>query len=102
MEGATALTWADILVIGNGMVGHRFVEAAIGLRGSAPVRIVVVGEERHRAYDRVHLSSLFDGADAAGLALEPLDLDRHPDVEYVLGDPVDALDVDARIATTAS
>ena len=47
-----------ILVIGNGMVGHRFVEAAVEL-GIGP--IVVVGEERRRAYDRVHLSAVFDG-----------------------------------------
>ena len=42
------------------MVGHRFVEAAVE-RGPRHRTVVVVGEERRRAYDRVHLSSVFDG-----------------------------------------
>ena len=32
-------------------------------------RLVLVAEERHPAYDRVHLSSLFDGATAEDLHL---------------------------------
>ena len=36
---------SSVLVVGNGMVGHRFVEAAVE-RGLDP--IVVVGEERRR------------------------------------------------------
>ena len=84
---------AGVLVVGNGMVGHRFVEAAVE-RGPRPAthRIVVVGEERRRAYDRVHLSSLFDGATRRrprARRRRPL---RPPGVELVLGDPV----VDAR------
>src|SRR5687768_4462443 len=79
------------------MVGHRFVAACIerGLHESH--RIVVVGEERRPAYDRVHLSSLFDGATP-----DDLSLGDQPGVELVLGDPVSAIDTGARTATTAS
>jgi Nitrite and sulphite reductase 4Fe-4S domain len=64
------MTHADVLVVGNGMVGHRFVEALVeGARAVAGRRVVVVGEERRRAYDRVHLSSVFDGVSEEELTL---------------------------------
>jgi nitrite reductase (NADH) large subunit len=94
--------WADIVVVGNGMVGHRFVEAAVERRLTRTRRLVVIGEERHRAYDRVHLSSLFDGVDAAGLALGEPDLYASEGIEAVLGDPVMGLDLAERIVTTES
>src|SRR5687768_3246141 len=91
-----------VLVIGNGMVGHRFVEEAVARGLHERGGIVVVGEERHRAYDRVHLSAVFDGRDVASLTLGDDDLYRQPGVELVLGDPVVELDVAARRAVTAS
>lgn len=93
---------ADVLVVGNGMVGHRFVEAALarGLGGSR--RLVVIGEERRRAYDRVHLSSVFDGVAEEEMCLGEPGLYAHDDVELVLGDPVVRLDTQGRTATTAA
>ena len=58
-----------LVVVGNGMVGHRFVEEAIALGVSNSYHIVVLGEERQAAYDRVHLSALFDGATQGDLQL---------------------------------
>ena len=55
-----------VVVIGNGMVGHRFVELAAAIPG---VAITVFGEEPRRAYDRVHLSEYFAGSSADDLAL---------------------------------
>ena len=57
-----------IVVVGNGMVGHRFVELAAAMPGLA---VTVFGEEPHPAYDRVHLSDYFTGAGAEDLALAP-------------------------------
>ncbi|MEO6629995.1 MAG: FAD-dependent oxidoreductase, partial [Aquihabitans sp.] len=91
-----------ILVIGNGMVGHRFVEEAVANGLAASRRLVVVGEERLRAYDRVHLSSLFDGLDANDLLLGDGAVYDHPGVELTLGDAVVALDPLGSTATTAS
>ena len=76
-----------MLVVGNGMVGHHIVERAVESGLTDTHRLVVVGEERRRAYDRVHLSSLFDGASPDDLALGD-DLYAHDAVELVLGDPV--------------
>ncbi|MEH6394705.1 nitrite reductase large subunit NirB [Pseudoalteromonas sp.] len=56
-----------ILVIGNGMVGHHFVEQ---MRGSDQhAQITVLCGEANLAYDRVYLSSVFNGKTAADLAL---------------------------------
>ncbi|MDX3773255.1 nitrite reductase large subunit NirB [Chromatiaceae bacterium AAb-1] len=56
-----------ILVIGNGMVGHHFVEQ---LRATAPAATITVlcGEPR-LAYDRVYLSSFFNDKTADELML---------------------------------
>ena len=93
---------STVLVVGNGMVGHRFVELALERGLGSTHRLVVVGEERRRAYDRVHLSSLFDGADAEDLALGDGTVYDDPAVELVLGDPVVELDCGARRAVLGS
>jgi nitrite reductase (NADH) large subunit len=92
----------SVLVVGNGMVGHRFVESFVELRPSTDHGVVVIGEEPRRAYDRVHLSSLFDGMSADELLLGRPELYEQPGVELVVSDPVTALDLASRIATTAS
>jgi nitrite reductase (NADH) large subunit len=48
----------SIVVIGNGMVGHKFLESIMG--AGQPFNITVINEEQHLAYDRVHLSSYFE------------------------------------------
>ena len=58
-----------VVVVGCGMVGHRFVELAAAMPG---VAITVFGEEPRTAYDRVHLSEYFAGASADDLALAAL------------------------------
>src|SRR3954468_11716573 len=53
-----------LVIVGNGMVGHRFLEF-LGERaaatGRAPFDVTVVGEEPRLAYDRVGLSGFFEG-----------------------------------------
>ena len=61
-----------------------------------------MGEERRRAYDRVHLSSVFDGATEVDLVLGEAGLYDTDGVDLVLGDPVVALDTQARTAVTAA
>ena len=58
-----------IVVVGNGMVGQRFVECAVQQGLHQTHRIVVIGEEHRVAYDRVRLSAYFDGSTADDLAL---------------------------------
>jgi len=58
----------QIVVIGHGMVGHKFLEALAetGLQGA---QVTVLCEEPRPAYDRVHLSSFFSGTTADELTL---------------------------------
>ena len=57
-----------IVVVGHGMVGHKFLEslAESGLTGA---EVTVLCEEPRPAYDRVHLSEFFSGKTAQDLSL---------------------------------
>ncbi|ALM91853.1 MULTISPECIES: nitrite reductase large subunit NirB [Alteromonas] len=70
-----------ILVVGNGMVGHHFVEQLH--QSSDNVDITVLCGESRLAYDRVHLSSYFSGASADDLALTTADVYRDWGVNVV-------------------
>jgi nitrite reductase (NADH) large subunit len=57
-----------IVVIGHGMVGHKFLEALAA--SEAPgLQVTVLCEEPRPAYDRVHLSEFFTGKSAEELSL---------------------------------
>lgn len=92
----------NVIVVGNGMVGHRFVESYVAASEGRAGSLTVIGEELRSAYDRVHLSSLFDGATPDDLALGSSDLYQHPGVELVLGDPVAAIERDTHRLTLCS
>ncbi|WP_412028094.1 nitrite reductase large subunit NirB [Deinococcus yunweiensis] len=49
-----------VIVIGNGMVGHRLIEQLRASADAHALDITVISEESRLAYDRVHLSSHFD------------------------------------------
>ncbi|WP_455921318.1 nitrite reductase large subunit NirB [Pseudomonas putida] len=59
----------QLIIVGNGMVGHHCVEQLIERGALAQFEVRVFGEERQRAYDRVHLSEYFGGKDAEALAM---------------------------------
>ncbi|MFP5393479.1 MAG: nitrite reductase large subunit NirB [Gammaproteobacteria bacterium] len=57
-----------IVVIGHGMVGHKFLESLAG--STTPgIEVTVLCEEPRPAYDRVHLSEFFAGKSADDLSL---------------------------------
>ena len=58
-----------VVVIGNGMVGHRFCERLAGFDVDRHFQIVTFCEERRPAYDRVNLSKYFEKRDAEHLKL---------------------------------
>ncbi len=86
----------ELVVVGNGMVGHRLVQALTERDTTGTWHVTVLGEETRPAYDRVALSSYVDGTTAEELTLPALGVDLH------LGDPAVAIDRDARTVTTAS
>jgi nitrite reductase (NADH) large subunit len=84
------------------MVGHRLVEALRARDTDGEWRIVVFGEETRPAYDRVALSSYFEGVSDAELSLVGEGLYADEAVELRLGERVVGVDRDARVVRTAS
>ncbi|KUP97155.1 nitrite reductase large subunit NirB [Thermobifida cellulosilytica] len=89
----------QLVVIGNGMVGHRLVEALCERDTGRTWAVTVLGEEPRPAYDRVALSSYFDGATEADLRLADLTGDGR--VVLCLGERATAVDRQARTVTTS-
>ena len=81
-----------IVVIGNGMVGHRFCEKLIELDAERRYRIVTFCEEPRAAYDRVGLTSFFAHRDAEKLMLARLDWYRGHGIELHIGDRAAKID----------
>jgi len=57
-----------IVVVGHGMVGHKFLES-LAEAGLQDAQVTVLCEEPRPAYDRVHLSAFFSGKTADDLSL---------------------------------
>jgi nitrite reductase (NADH) large subunit len=91
-----------VVVIGNGMVGHRFCEKLVEFDGHRTFRIVVFGEEPRPAYDRVNLTKYFEHRKAEKLALaEPGWYERNG-IELFVGDRVAAIDRERRVVRSAA
>ena len=58
----------NIVVLGHGMVGHKFLER-LALDNAPHLSVTVLCEEPRPAYDRVHLSEFFAGKRAEDLSL---------------------------------
>lgn len=90
----------QLVVVGHGMVGHRFVQAAIERGLTETYDITVLGEEPRPAYDRVALTSFFEvGAEA--LSYLPTGVYDDPRVTLRLQAEVTAMDPEARTVVLA-
>ena len=58
-----------LVIIGNGMVGHRYIEDLVEKSAIEDFDVTVFCEEPRVAYDRVHLSSYFSHHTADELSL---------------------------------
>ncbi|MDQ1725697.1 MAG: nitrite reductase large subunit, partial [Frankiaceae bacterium] len=91
-----------LVVVGNGMVGQRLVEALRERDTTRAWTVTVLGEEPRPAYDRVGLSSYFAGTSAEELTLVPGGFYDGDGLMLRLGDPVATIDRDQRLVTTRS
>ncbi|NBA98452.1 nitrite reductase large subunit NirB [Pseudomonas sp. R5(2019)] len=91
-----------LVIVGNGMVGHHCVEQLIERGALARYDVHVFGEERQRAYDRVHLSEYFSGSDAETLALGDAQLYANHGVKLHLDCAVLEIDRERREVVTAN
>ncbi|MDC0598286.1 nitrite reductase large subunit NirB [Gammaproteobacteria bacterium] len=99
---AQVQTKQRVVVIGNGMVGHQFIEYLLAHEQVDNYEIVTFSEEPRLAYDRVHLSAYFTGSSAADLALTDREYYRAKGVNFVLSDKVVDIDKSAKTITTES
>ncbi|MFI9361986.1 nitrite reductase large subunit NirB [Kitasatospora sp. NPDC053057] len=95
-------TVRDLVLVGHGMVGQRFLEAWSEQPAARGWRVTVLAEEPRPAYDRVHLSSLFSGSTPEDLALCPSGFLTEHGIDLRLGDPVSAIDRAAQLVRTRS
>jgi nitrite reductase (NADH) large subunit len=91
----------QLVVVGHGMVGHRFVESAISRGLTETYDITVLGEEPRPAYDRVALTSYFEVGDKA-LSFLPSGRYDDPRVTLRLGAEVVAVSPRQRIVTLST
>ena len=75
-----------IVVIGNGMVGHRFCEKLVEFDITKRFRIVTFCEESRAAYDRVGLTTFFAHRNAEKLMIARLDWYNEHGIQIHIGD----------------
>jgi nitrite reductase (NADH) large subunit len=90
----------DVVIVGGGPAAHRLADSLHARDEGRTLRVTVVGEELHRPYDRVALSTRLADA-ATDLTLEPTRMWEEGRIRLVTGQRVVAVDAAARTATTS-
>jgi nitrite reductase (NADH) large subunit len=88
-----------LLVVGNGMVGQRFLES---LPTDSPFDVTVLAEEPRPAYDRVQLSAFFSGKTADDLSLVSPAFFAESGIALKLNERAVGIDRDTRKVHTSS
>jgi nitrite reductase (NADH) large subunit len=88
-------------VIGNGMVGQRFLEQLTSRMSSDAIDVTVFCEEPRAAYDRVQLTSFFAGKSAIDLSVVPERFFEEKAITLRLNDPVISIDRDGKTVRSA-
>ncbi len=91
-----------VVVVGNGMVGHKFLEALSANAGYSQFEVVALAEEPRAAYDRVYLSAYFSGKTAEDLSLVKGDFFNETGVALRLNTKAVSIDKAAKTVTTAA
>jgi nitrite reductase (NADH) large subunit len=91
----------NLVVIGNGMVGHKFIEQLVAKGANADWNVITFCEEPRVAYDRVHLSEFFTGKSADDLSLVESGFYESNHVQVYLGDRAVQIDCQSQTVTSA-
>jgi nitrite reductase (NADH) large subunit len=92
---------SNVVVVGHGMVAHRFVEALRSRDADGTWRVTVLAEETDAAYDRVGLTGYTEHWDRGLLALPGNDYAGDDQVELRLGCAVAEIDRVTKTVLTA-
>ena len=94
---ATQQTRKTVVVIGNGMVGHRFCERVAAYDTNHEFEVVTFCEEPRPAYDRVNLTKYFERRNALELKLACPNWYAENGIALHVGDRATAIDRDRRV-----
>ena len=90
-----------VVVIGNGMVGHRFCERLAAYDRDREYQVVTFCEEPRPAYDRVNLTKYFTHRDPAPLMLARREWYQENAITLFVGDQATAIDRGRRVVRSA-
>ena len=90
-----------VVVIGNGMVGHRFCERLVEFDLKNEYQIVTFCEEPRLAYDRVNLTKYFEHRKAEKLALSTPEWYEDNGIRVFVGDRAIEIDRGARVVRSS-
>ena len=90
-----------VIVVGNGMVGHRFCESLVANDSNDQFELVVFGDEPRPAYDRVQLTKYFSGSSAEDLQLADRAWYADNGIDLRTGERVTRIDTTEKIVETA-
>ena len=91
-----------LVVVGNGMVGHRFLELMVEKGALDCWNLVTFCEEPRVAYDRVSLSQYFVDKTAADLTLVEPGFYQQPGIQIHMGDRVVEIDRNQQTVRSAN
>lgn len=92
----------NLIVIGNGMVGHKFLELMISSAAQNEWNLITFCEEPRVAYDRVNLSGYFAGKTAADLSLVEPGLYQENGIQIHIGDKAVTINREEKTVTSAN
>jgi nitrite reductase (NADH) large subunit len=92
----------NLIVIGNGMVGHKFLELMIAKGATQKWNLITFCEEPRVAYDRVNLSSYFSGKTAADLSLVEPGLYQENGIQIHIGDKAVSINREQKTVSSAN
>lgn len=82
-----------VVVVGHGMVGHRFCEQLAASGDVDRLAVSVFAEERCVAYDRVSIGEILRGRDPASMSLSSAQWYQERGFSLRLGDPIVEIDL---------
>lgn len=91
-----------LVVIGNGMVGHKFLQAMVNNESNKKYEIITFCEETRLAYDRVQLSSFFSGKTADDLSMVEPGFYEENNITVYMGDRAAHIDRDKQVVTSTN
>jgi nitrite reductase (NADH) large subunit len=90
----------QLVVIGNGMVGHKFLQSMTNSEAMQDYEITTFCEENRLAYDRVQLSAYFSGKTEDDLSLVAPGFFEENNITVHIGDRASHIDRDKKIVTS--